>query len=86
MNQSQLSLFVEKMNSDTELRRAGDRGQKEAAARTAQVKYDIDAVNQRNLEHLRLIALEHGFDLAMDESRPDRVIAPSEKEMESISG
>lgn len=80
---SQLAKFIEKLNSDENLRKEVEEAEKQAAARTAKLQDDIDAVNRDNLDALRAIALAHGFDIELGKQTLGDPAAPSEQEIEN---
>lgn len=82
MNQSQLEQFVARLRSDQELRRRVEEAEREAVARSQRVKDEIDRVNQENLAALQSIAAEYGLDLSLDESGFNRLVRPSDQELE----
>jgi len=83
MKNSQLSQFIEKIKTDEALRQKVLYAEKEAASKIMKLKEESDAIMESNLEAVKRIAQEAGFDLTMDMSRPMKAVTPTEQELES---
>jgi hypothetical protein len=85
MKNSQLSLFIEKLKTDEALRQKVSAAENEAASKILRLQQEGDAIMESNLESIKRIAREAGYDFTMDMSRPMKAVTPTEQELESSS-
>ena len=85
MKNSQLSLLIEKIKTDDALRQKIIYAEKSAASNTLKLKQEIDVVSEANLDSIKKIAKEAGYDITMDISRPEKMqITPTDQEIENL--
>ncbi|MFJ8476348.1 Nif11-like leader peptide family natural product precursor [Kitasatospora sp. NPDC094011] len=80
---TQVEQFVARLNSDKQLRRRVEEAEQKVAARTEKVKAELGRTNRENLEALKAIAAEYGFDLTLDETGLNRFVTPSHQQIEN---
>lgn len=81
---SQFAAFIERIKTDDVLRQRVIDAEQAAARDTLKLKQEIDVVNKANLDSIKGIAQEAGYDITMDIRRPEQQITPTDQEIENL--
>jgi uncharacterized protein (UPF0335 family) len=84
MAKSQLVQFINKIQSDEALRRKVEAAERSAEGAAAKVMREIVALRHANLDPIKKIAMEAGFDIDKDIGRPEIDLKPHDHEKEDL--
>jgi hypothetical protein len=84
MAKSQLALFIQKIKTDEALRQKVIHAEKSAEHGASKLKKKMEDLRKENLDPIRKIAKEAGFDITSNIGLPALDVAPHDHEKENL--